>query len=150
MRYPTSDERTLWANPLYRALEDAGITLAQHANDPDRGWMITCTVGQFGPFSTVHEALVEGVEFVQSLADEQVYTGAAARWFALTGQLVVPGAADDPQLIVAGMHADDVADGEAGKAEIAERMRCALAIQCHDPHAYWRTVHVWEGDPAPA
>lgn len=99
-RYPTSDERSLWTNQLYYALEDAGITLAQHTGDPSRGWMITCTVGQFGPFASVHEALVEGLESVQTLTYEQVGNTDFSRWFTLTDQFVVHGAENEPQLLV--------------------------------------------------
>lgn len=66
------------------------------------------------------------------------------RHFVVTGVLVIHGQALD---VFQSCHADDLPPGEAGKTELAERVRTHLAAQEDDPRARWQSVEVQEFDP---
>ncbi len=55
-------QHNLWSNPLYAALNAAGVTITQHADDPAIGWFLTCPAGQYGPFESAEKALEEGIK----------------------------------------------------------------------------------------
>lgn len=66
------------------------------------------------------------------------------RHFIVTGVLVIHGEALE---VFESCHADDLPPGDAGKTELAERVRKHLAAQENDPGASWQSVEVQEFDP---
>lgn len=66
------------------------------------------------------------------------------RWFSVSGILI---AAGQKIMIAQGAHADDLAEGEAGKAEMAERVRQHYAELYNDPEARWEDLMISETPP---
>ena len=65
----------------------------------------------------------------------------AYRWFTVRGTLVANGR---EIRVGEGAHADDLPKGEAGKEEIAERVRKHYAARYDDAAAHWRDLDVYE------
>ena len=72
---------------------------------------------------------------------KQAAPAAQFRWFLVSGQLVADGRTIP---ILTGAHAADLPAGDAGRAEVAERMRRTVAADSGDPTARWQDLQVIE------
>ena len=78
----------------------------------------------------------QAAEQMLTVGDPQAY-----RWFLVSGQLVADGRTIP---ILTGAHAADLPAGDAGRAEVAERMRRTVAADSGDPTARWQDLQVIE------
>jgi len=78
----------------------------------------------------------QAAEQMLTVGDPQAY-----RWFLVSGQLVADGRTIP---ILTGAHAADLPAGDAGRAEVAERMRRTVAAGSGDPTARWQDLQVIE------
>ena len=72
---------------------------------------------------------------------KQAAPAAQFRWFLVSGQLVADGRTIP---ILTGAHAADLPAGDAGRAEVAERMRRTVAAGSGDPTARWQDLQLIE------
>ena len=78
----------------------------------------------------------QAAEQMLTVGDPQAY-----RWFLVSGQLVADGRTIP---ILTGAHAADLPAGDAGRAEVAERMRRTVAAGSGDPTARWQDLQLIE------
>ena len=71
------------------------------------------------------------------------------RWFAVTGLVDLGQGYEDPLSVWQSLHADDLSEGEAGQAELLERMRQNYSRK-YECEAVWLEVEIREFGPPSA